>query len=119
RIRQLWMRPVRRRMRFGREVREFDVADNANDLGGNIRAGHLDDETLAKSIALREVLAGERLADDHDVRLLQHLALAEKAAPLERDVHRAEIAVVADADVDDVVVPRRRRRLTFDREPGT
>src|SRR5436190_7843613 len=112
------MRPVRRRMRLGGEVRELAVADNANDLGGDVRAGHRDHEPLAERAALREVLARQRLADDDHVRFLLHFALGEESAALERHVHRAEIAVVTDADVHDVVAARRRWRLAFDCEPG-
>src|SRR5262245_15708763 len=105
-------------MRIGRQISELDVADDTDDLGGDVRTSHFDHETLAERVALRKVCARKRLADDHDVRFLRRLALAEEAAALQRHVHRLEIAVVADADVHDVVATWWRWRLAFDCEAG-
>jgi hypothetical protein len=97
-------------------VRIVRSMTGASGAGRHVRIRHVDRHALADRVFVRKVGACQRLADQDDVGLLAHLAVAEQAAAEERHVHRLQEAVVADADVGDVALSRRRRRLTLDGE---
>src|SRR4029077_8850907 len=95
-----------------------NVSDDAHDLRWHDGGGHGDRHALADGILIREVLPYQGFVDDHDVRAFVHLAFREPATALERDVHRLEVPLVADPNVGDVGLARRRYRPADDGEAG-
>src|SRR5204863_6129764 len=69
-------------------------------------------------VLVRKVRPHKRLAHDDDIGFLAHLSLGEQPAADEHHVQRAEVPVVAHADVGDVILAGWRRRLSLDRESG-
>ena len=98
----------RRRGRFV-QIGLADVAGHADDFAPHTVDGRGDDATaqrrtlvdadpLANRILARELLPGERLADDDDRRRRVRVQLRERAPSAERNAHRPEV-IRADQNV--------------------